>query len=140
MNATTDKLEVDEVYDPEDDIMYVSFKTGEPSYCIELDDLIMIEVGEFSRMPTGFRILDYHKRKRLIVETIKESLEKLQSMVTQQAKDSIQQREAAAEQATAAGLDVVMNRCMKIEHARFYGGLNLVGMNTGVISARRTLS
>ena len=99
MNATTDKLEVDEVYDPEDDIMYVSFKTGEPSYCIELDDLIMIEVGEFSRMPTGFRILDYHKRKRLIVETIKESLEKLQSMVTQQAKDSIQQREAAAEQA-----------------------------------------
>jgi predicted CoA-binding protein len=39
--------------------------------------------------------------------------------------------------ARAAGLDFVQNRCVKIEHARFFGGLNLVGMNTGVITARR---
>lgn len=45
--------------------------------------------------------------------------------------------DAAAERAKAAGLDVVMNRCMKIEHARLFGGLNWVGVNTGVISARR---
>jgi uncharacterized protein len=32
---------------------------------------------------------------------------------------------------------VVMDRCMKIEHARFFGGLATVGLNTGVISARR---
>ena len=38
-----------------------------------------------------------------------------------------------------AGLDSVMNRCVKIEHARFFGGLNLVGMNTGVITSRRTI-
>ncbi len=31
------------------------------------------------------------------------------------------------------------NRCVKIEHARFFGGLNLVGMNTGVITSRRTM-
>lgn len=43
---------------------------------------------------------------------------------------------AAAEKAMAAGLDVVQDRCMKIEHARFFGGLNLIGLNTGVISAR----
>ncbi|KAA3633144.1 MAG: CoA-binding protein [Proteobacteria bacterium] len=43
----------------------------------------------------------------------------------------------AAERAMGAGLDVVMNRCMKIEHARLFGGLNLVGVNTGVISSRR---
>jgi uncharacterized protein len=43
---------------------------------------------------------------------------------------------AAAEIAVAAGLDVVQDRCMKIEHARFFGGLNLIGLNTGVISAR----
>lgn len=48
------------------------------------------------------------------------------------------ENEAAAAKARAAGLDVVMNRCVKIEHARFFGGLNLVGMNTGVITARRT--
>ena len=45
--------------------------------------------------------------------------------------------EAAAEKAIAGGLDVVMDRCVKIEHARFFGGLNLIGLNTGVISARR---
>ena len=41
--------------------------------------------------------------------------------------------------ARAAGLDSVMDRCVKIEHARLYGGLGWVGVNTGVISARRAL-
>ena len=45
--------------------------------------------------------------------------------------------EVVAERASEAGLDVVMNRCMKIEHARFKGGLHLAGFDTGVISSRR---
>ncbi len=45
--------------------------------------------------------------------------------------------EQAAQQARAAGLEVVMDACVKIEHARFFGGLNTIGLNTGVISARR---
>ena len=45
--------------------------------------------------------------------------------------------EDAAERARAAGLEVVMDRCMKIEHARFFGGLSTIGLNTGVISSRR---
>src|SRR4029079_9502897 len=46
--------------------------------------------------------------------------------------------EAAAERACAAGLEVVMDRCMKIEHARFFGGLNTIGFKTGLIlSAER---
>jgi len=44
----------------------------------------------------------------------------------------------AAEIAHEAGLDVVSNRCLKIEHARFNGGLHLAGFDTGVISSRRT--
>lgn len=48
--------------------------------------------------------------------------------------------DSIAEQAGAAGLDVVMNRCIKIEHARFHGGLHLAGFNTGVINSRRTLA
>jgi len=43
----------------------------------------------------------------------------------------------AAEIAAAAGLQVVMDRCTKIEHARFAGGLHLAGFDTGVISSRR---
>jgi predicted CoA-binding protein len=43
----------------------------------------------------------------------------------------------AARVATDAGLDVVMDRCVKIEHARILGGLNWCGVNTGVISSRR---
>ena len=45
--------------------------------------------------------------------------------------------EEAAKIALDAGLDVVMDRCVKIEHARILGGLNWAGVNTGVVSARR---
>ena len=46
----------------------------------------------------------------------------------------------AADYARDAGLEVVMDRCMKIEHARLFGGLNFVGVNTKVISAKRPKS
>jgi len=42
-----------------------------------------------------------------------------------------------AEIARAAGLDVVMDRCMKIEHARYRGRMHWLGLNTGVISSKR---
>ncbi len=45
--------------------------------------------------------------------------------------------EEAARRARDAGLEVVMDACVKIEHARFFGGLSTIGLNTGVISARR---
>jgi len=45
--------------------------------------------------------------------------------------------EAAAAKARAAGLEAVMDRCVKIEHGRLFGGLNWVGVNTHIISAKR---
>ncbi|MHA3702472.1 CoA-binding protein [Jatrophihabitans sp. YIM 134969] len=45
--------------------------------------------------------------------------------------------QAVADRGVEAGLDVVMDRCLKIEHARFHGGLHLAGFDTGVISSRR---
>ena len=45
--------------------------------------------------------------------------------------------DVAAAQAEGAGLQVVMDRCMKIEYARLFGGLNWMGVNTGIISAKR---
>jgi len=46
--------------------------------------------------------------------------------------------EDAARHGEEQGLTVVMDRCMKVEHARFNGGLNLMGFDTGVISSRRS--
>ena len=43
----------------------------------------------------------------------------------------------AAARAEAAGLTVVQDRCIKIEHARFFGGLHTVGLNTGVVLSKK---
>ncbi len=48
--------------------------------------------------------------------------------------------QVSAERAASAGLNVVQDKCLKIEHARFAGGLNLAGFNTGVISSKRNKS
>lgn len=48
--------------------------------------------------------------------------------------------EDVARDAEAAGMNVVMDRCVKIEHARFHGGLHLAGFDTGVISSKRQLT
>jgi hypothetical protein len=53
--------EWDEFYDRENDVYYVSFGTGEPSYCVEVDDVLVVEVGLFSSLPTGYRILNKSK-------------------------------------------------------------------------------
>jgi len=45
--------------------------------------------------------------------------------------------EEAAARALEAGLGVVMDRCVKIEHARFFGGLTTLGLNTAVLSSRK---
>ncbi len=47
--------------------------------------------------------------------------------------------EDAARYGQSKGLTVVMDRCIKIEHARFHGGLHLLGFDTGVITARKTV-
>jgi len=47
--------------------------------------------------------------------------------------------EEAADIARQGGLEVVMDRCCKIEHARFFGGLRTIGLNTGVVTARLAL-
>jgi len=43
----------------------------------------------------------------------------------------------AESEARAAGIEVIVDRCMKIEYARLFGGLNWAGVNTGIISAKR---
>lgn len=45
--------------------------------------------------------------------------------------------EKAIKRADEAGLAVVVDRCMKAEHARFHGGLSMAGMDSGVVTAKR---
>ena len=47
---------------------------------------------------------------------------------------------AAIKLADEAGLRVVADRCMKVEHARFAGGLSMAGLNSGVLSAKRRVA
>ncbi|MET0536984.1 MAG: CoA-binding protein [Xanthobacteraceae bacterium] len=47
--------------------------------------------------------------------------------------------EEGAKIARDAGLEVVMDRCCKIEHARFFGGLRTIGLSTGVVTSRLAL-
>jgi uncharacterized protein len=48
--------------------------------------------------------------------------------------------DAVAERGVEAGLTVVMDQCLKVEHARFHGGLHLAGFDTGVITSRRAVA
>jgi len=68
--------EWDELYDREHDVYYVSIGTGEPSYCVEVDDVLVVEVGFFSNLPTGYRILNKSKiqTKRVSNQELKKRL------------------------------------------------------------------
>jgi hypothetical protein len=56
-------IEVSEQYDKEGDVYYVTLKTGEPSIAVEHDDVLVMEMGIFTKLPTGFRILNYTRHK-----------------------------------------------------------------------------
>ena len=78
------KIEFAERYDQEEDIFYVTFKTGEPSWVAEHDDIILVEIGVFTGMPTGFRILNFTKNKQSAVELV----ESLLSLLKETAKEA----------------------------------------------------
>ncbi len=79
-------------------------------------------------------IVDCFRRTADIMEIAKEAVAIGAKVLWQQI--GVTNREADAF-ARCHGLDSVMDRCVKIEHARLFGGLNWVGVNTGIISARR---
>jgi uncharacterized protein YuzE len=49
-------------FDEESDVLYISLNTGEPSFCEEIDDILLVEKGFYSGLVTGFRILDVKER------------------------------------------------------------------------------
>jgi predicted CoA-binding protein len=79
-------------------------------------------------------IVDCFRRASDLPEVVKEAIEVGAKVVWFQLG---LRNDDAASLAIEAGLKVVQDRCLKIEHARFAGGLHLAGFDTGVISSRR---
>jgi len=91
-------IDFDENYDEESDIYYVSFKTGEPSYAVEVDDFLLIEEGVFTGLPTGFRILNFRKNHikeiHVLIQKIRKTIEK----TAKNFRNRIRERESKIEE------------------------------------------
>ncbi len=77
MNSVKD-LKVTFDFDEEADVLHISLGTGEPSYCEEVDDVLLVERGYFSDQITGFQIMDirYHRIKQVnLLALVKKALE-----------------------------------------------------------------
>jgi predicted CoA-binding protein len=87
-----------------------------------------------SDLPEVPDIVDIFRRPEAIPEVVDQAIEVGAKVVWLQLG---LRHDEAARKAVDAGLQVVQDRCLKIEHARFSGRLHLAGFNTGVVSSRR---
>lgn len=88
--------EMTEMYDQENDVYYFTFKTGEPSYCVEVNDVLVLEIGLFTKLPTGFRILNLTKQdtKRVPLDVVRKHLS---DVLKNLSAPTLKDREAAVE-------------------------------------------
>lgn len=92
---------------------------------------------DIKSLPAGIDVVDIFQKPERVPELVEGAIEIGARVVWMQIGIM---HEEAAQRAREAGLEVVMNRCMKIEYARLFGGLNFCGVNTRVISSRRPLT
>lgn len=91
--------------------------------------------ADLRAIPTPIDVVDLFQRAERVPPFVDQAIEIGARVVWMQL--GIVNEEAAAK-ARAAGLEVVMDRCMKIEYARLFGGLGFIGVNTRVISSKRS--
>jgi uncharacterized protein YuzE len=96
-----------ESYDTAADTLYVSFGTGEPSYAEEIDDVFVVEMGMFSHLPTGFRVINFSKHKvkailASIKKVIKDRVRHQQKEISQHIRERAQQLEEGVNSTFAA--------------------------------------
>jgi predicted CoA-binding protein len=89
---------------------------------------------DLKSIPTAVDVVDLFQRSERVPPFVDQAIDIGAKVVWMQLTVI---NEEAASKAIDAGLEVVMNRCMKIEYARLFGGLNTIGVNTGIISAQR---
>ena len=89
---------------------------------------------DLADIPTPVDIVDLFQRSDRVPPFVDQAIEIGAKVVWMQLGV---EHEEAAQKGRDAGLEVVQDRCMKIEYARLFGGLNTIGVNTGIISAQR---
>ncbi len=89
---------------------------------------------DLNSIPTPVDIVDLFQKTERVPPFVDEAIEIGAKVVWMQLGIV---NEEAAQKARDAGLEVIMDRCMKIEYARIFGGLNTIGVNTKIISAKR---
>lgn len=91
--------------------------------------------SSIAELPPEVDMLDLFRRSEAVGPLVDEALEHLPGLRTVWMQIGVENAEAAA-RAEARGIDVVMNRCPKIEYQRLHGELRMGGFNTGVISSK----
>ena len=92
-------------------------------------------VAGLSDIEGGVEMVDIFRRPEHVPEIVDEALDVFPDLQTIWMQIGVW-HEGAAEKARARGVDVVMNRCPKIEYQRLFGELRMGGFNTGVISSK----
>lgn len=91
--------------------------------------------SSIAELPAEVDMLDLFRRSEAVGPLVDEALGHLPGLRTVWMQIGVENAEAAA-RAEARGIDVVMNRCPKIEYQRLHGELRMGGFNTGVISSK----
>ncbi len=92
-------------------------------------------VGSLSEIDRRVDMVDIFRRSDAVPPIVDEALEQFPDLQTIWMQIGVEHVEAAA-RAEARGVDVIMNRCPKIEYQRLFGELRMGGFNTGVISSK----
>ena len=92
-------------------------------------------VARMSDIEGEVDMVDIFRRSEHVPPIVEEALATLPGLRTIWMQIGVEHPEAAAD-ARARGVDVVMNRCPKIEYQRLFGELRMGGFNTGVISSK----
>lgn len=91
--------------------------------------------ASLSEIEVPVDMVDIFRRSEHVPEVVDEALEAFPQLRTIWMQIGVEHAEAA-EKARARGVDVIMNRCPKIEYQRLFGELRMGGFNTGVVSSR----
>lgn len=92
-------------------------------------------VGDLADLPADVEMIDIFRRSEHVPPLVEQALEAMPALKVVWMQIGVESEEAAAA-ARARGIEVVMNRCPKIEHQRLFGELRMGGFATGVISSK----